>query len=131
MNSEPRSWRLRIAYPVACPRRSATRLPVGRERMSPCQGSHASKTWWRMPVPRVSVRNSVRKPTSPRAGTRYSILAHPLPAALPQREQLRDDADVLLGNVDRDPLDRFGPPAVELLRQDLGLSDGQLEALPA
>ncbi len=30
-------------------------------------------------MPRVSVRNSVRKPTSPRAGTRYSMRAHPLP----------------------------------------------------
>ena len=48
-------------------------------------------------MPRVSVRNSVRKPISPRAGTRYSIRAQPLPwlticlqAALPQREQLGD-----------------------------------------
>ena len=32
-----------------------------------------------IPVPRVSVRNSVRKPISPRAGTRYSIRAQPVP----------------------------------------------------
>ena len=30
-------------------------------------------------MPRVSVRNSVRKPTSPRAGTRYSMRAQPVP----------------------------------------------------
>src|SRR6266508_4945746 len=35
--------------------------------------------WWRMPVPRVSVRNSVRKPIRPRAGTRYSMRAQPVP----------------------------------------------------
>ncbi len=32
-----------------------------------------------MPVPRVSVRNSVRKPISPRDGTRNSIRTHPVP----------------------------------------------------
>src|SRR5437764_770917 len=32
-----------------------------------------------MPVPRVSVRNSVRKPINPRAGTRYSIRTQPVP----------------------------------------------------
>ena len=31
------------------------------------------------PVPRVSVRNSVRKPIRPRAGTRYSIRIQPVP----------------------------------------------------
>ena len=31
------------------------------------------------PVPRVSVRNSVRKPISPRAGTRYSMRTQPVP----------------------------------------------------
>src|SRR6185503_11907801 len=32
-----------------------------------------------MPAPRVSVRNSVRNPISPRAGTRYSMRAQPVP----------------------------------------------------
>ena len=89
-------------------------------------------------MPRVSVRNSVRKPISPRAGTRYSIRAQPVPwlticwsAALAQREQLRDDADVLLGDVDRDALDRLVPLAVDLLRQHLRLADRELEALAA
>ena len=75
-----------------------------------------------IPVPRVSVRNSVRKPISPRAGTRYSMRAQPVPwlticvhAALAQREQLRDDADVVLGHVDRDALDRLVPLAVDVL----------------
>ena len=39
MKSEPRSCRFWIANPVAGPRRSATRLPVGRVRSSPCHGS--------------------------------------------------------------------------------------------
>ena len=30
-------------------------------------------------MPRVSVRNSVRKPIRPRAGTRYSIRTQPVP----------------------------------------------------
>ena len=49
---------------------TATRLPVGRSRISPAHGSQRSNTWCRRPVPRVSVRNSVRNPISPRAGTR-------------------------------------------------------------
>ena len=52
-------------------------------------------------------------------------------AALPQREQLRDDADVVLRNVDRQPLDRLVHLAVDLARDDLRLADGQLEALAA
>ena len=79
MKSEPRSCRAAIANAVAWPRRSATRLPVGRVRSSPCHGSQRSKTWCMIPVPRVSVRNSVRKPISPRAGARYSIRAQPVP----------------------------------------------------
>src|SRR4028119_1151518 len=35
--------------------------------------------WCSRPVPRVSVRNSVRKPMSPRAGTMNSIRTHPVP----------------------------------------------------
>ena len=47
--------------------------------MSPAHGSQRSNTWCSRPVPRVSVRNSVRKPISPRAGTRYSIRTQPVP----------------------------------------------------
>ena len=46
-------------------------------------------------------------------------------------KQLRDDADVLLGHVDRQPLDRLVQRAVDLARHDLRLADGQLEALAA
>ena len=46
-------------------------------------------------------------------------------------KQLGDDADVLLRDVDRDPLDRLVPLAVDLLREHLGLADGELEALAA
>src|SRR3954454_12969335 len=79
MKREPRSCRPAIAKAVAWPRRSAIRLPVGRVRSSPCHGSQASKTWCRIPVPRDSVRNSVRKPINARAGTRYSMRAQPVP----------------------------------------------------
>src|SRR3954447_5843313 len=77
--SDPRSCRFVIANAVAWPRRSATRLPLGRVRSSPCHGSHISNTWCRIPVPRDSVRNSVRKPINARAGTRYSMRAQPVP----------------------------------------------------
>ena len=55
-------------------------------------------------------------------------MLHP---ALAEREQLRDDADVFLGDVDRDALDRLDAPSIELLGQHFRLSDGQLEALAA
>ena len=60
-----------------------------------------------------------------------AVVDHLLQPPLAQREQLRDDADVLLGDVDRDALDRLVPLAVDLARQHLGLADGQLEALAA
>ena len=89
-------------------------------------------------MPRVSVRNSVRKPIRPRAGHEVlhprpagAVVDHLLHAALAQREQLRDDADVLLGDVDRDALDRLVPLAVDVLRQHLRLADRELEALAA
>ena len=87
-------------------------------------------------MPRVSVRNSVRKPIRPRAGTTTSM-PHPAGAvvderlrpALAQREELGDDAEVLLGHVDRDALDRLVHLAVDDPRHDLRLADGELEAL--
>ena len=47
--------------------------------MAPCQGSYPSKTWCAMPVPLVSVRNSVRNPMRPRDGTEYSSRIRPVP----------------------------------------------------
>src|ERR1051326_3945563 len=47
--------------------------------MAPDHGSYPSKTWCAIPVPRVSVRNWVRKPISPRAGTTNSSLTQPVP----------------------------------------------------
>ena len=89
-------------------------------------------------MPRVSVRNSVRKPIRPRAGHEVlhphpagAVVDHLLHAALAQREQLGDDADVLLGHVDRDALDRLVHLAVDLARHDLRLADRELEALAA
>ncbi len=43
----------------------------------------------------------------------------------------RDGAEVLFGHVDRDALDRLVQLAVDLSRHDLGLADGELEALAA
>ena len=68
-----------MAYADALPARSATREPVARPRMAPAHGSYPSKTWCMIPVPRVSVRNWVRKPIRPRAGTTNSSLTQPVP----------------------------------------------------
>ena len=51
-------------------------------------------------------------------------------AALAQRQQLRDHAHVLLGRVDREPLHGLVQLPVEVARDDLWLTDGQLETLP-
>ena len=91
-----------------------------------------------MPVPRVSVRNSVRKPISPRAGTRNSIRTQPVPwLVICSIRPLRAasswviGAEVLLGRVDRQPLDRLVQLAVDLAGDHLRLADGQLVALAA
>src|SRR5207245_821074 len=60
------------------------------------------------------------------AGAVVHDVLHP---ALAQREQLRDDPEVVLGRVDRDALDRLVSDAVDLPSHDLGLADGELEAL--
>ena len=74
------------------------------------------------------------------APRRHEVLeAHPagavvddlLHAALAQGEQLGDDAEVLLGDVDGDPVDRLVDHAVDLAGEHLGLAHGQLEALAA
>jgi len=52
-----------------------------------------------------------------------------LGTALAQREELRDDPEILLRHVDRDPLDRLVELAVDTPRHDLGLADRQLEPL--
>ena len=60
-----------------------------------------------------------------------AVVDHLLHAALAQRQHLCDHADVLLGDVDAEPLDRLVQLAVDLTRDDLRLADGQLEALAA
>src|SRR2546423_1683202 len=57
-----------------------------------------------------------------------SVVDHLLHATLAQREQLRHDADVVLGDVDRDALDGLMTLAVDLAGQHLRLSDSELEA---
>ena len=80
----------------------------------------------------------MRKPISPRAGTRYSIRTQPLPwliicsiRPLRSASSCVTTPDVLLGHVDAHPLDRLVAAAVDLPGDDLGLADGQLEALAA
>src|SRR6059058_486511 len=56
-----------------------------------------------------------------------AVVDHLLQISLPQRQQLRDDADVLLGSVDRQPLDGLVHRAVDLARHDLRFADRQFE----
>ena len=60
-----------------------------------------------------------------------AVVDERLGAPLPQREELGDDAEVLLRHVDRDALDRLVHLAVDEARDDLRLADRQLEALAA
>ena len=60
-----------------------------------------------------------------------AVIDHLLHAALAQREQLGDDAEVVLGHVDGEQLDRLVALAVDLADHDLRLADGELEALAA
>ncbi len=60
-----------------------------------------------------------------------AVVGHVLHAALAQREHLGDDADVVLGYVDREALDGLVAFAVDLTDQDVRLADGQLEAFAA
>ena len=135
MKSEPRSCRFSIAKPVACPRRSATRLP-GRPRAQ-------------LAEPRLpAIEDVVHDPGPARLGEELgaeadqparrdqvlharpagAVVDHLLHAALAQREQLGDDADEVLGHVDRDALDRLLPLPVDLADEHLRLADRQLEA---
>jgi len=59
------------------------------------------------------------------------VVHHLLEASLPQCQQLRDHADVLLRHVDGEALDGLVHLAVDLARDDHGLADGELEALAA
>ena len=60
-----------------------------------------------------------------------AVVHHVLHAALAEREQLADHAEVVLGRVDRDALHRLLQLAVHRPRDDLRLADGELEPLAA
>ena len=60
-----------------------------------------------------------------------AVVDHRFHAALAQRDELGDDAEVILGHVDGDALDRLVHLAVDLAGQHLRLADGELEALAA
>ena len=57
------------------------------------------------------------------------MVDHLLHPPLPEREQLRDDPEVLLRSVDRHPLHGFVRLAVDRSDHDLRLADGELEPL--
>ena len=78
----------------------------------------------------------MRNPISPRAGHHVlqpdpagAVVDHLLHAALAQGHELGDDAEVVLGDVDRQPLDRLVDLAVDIAGHDLRLADRELEAL--
>src|SRR4029079_15113320 len=58
------------------------------------------------------------------------MVANVLKPPLAEREQLRHDTDIVLGNVDSEPLDWLASPAVDLARDDLWLPHGQIKTLP-
>ena len=60
-----------------------------------------------------------------------AVVDHVLHAALAEREQLRDDTQVLLGRVDRHSFDGLVELAVDRARHHLRLADRELEPLTA
>ena len=50
-----------------------------RNSMLPAHGPYPAEIVFAIPVPRVSVRNRVRKPMRPRAGTLNSMRTQPVP----------------------------------------------------
>ena len=91
-----------------------------------------------MPVPRVSVRKRERKPikSARRHGEFQAHSARPgvdhlRHLAFAHRQQLRDDADKVFGNIDDQQLHRFVERAVDLAGDDGGLGHLQLVAFAA
>ncbi len=91
-----------------------------------------------MPVPRVVVRNSVRKPMRPRDGTMNSMRTQPVPwFVMLSMRPLRAASSCVIapryssGASIGEVLERLVQLAVDLLRDHLRLADGELEALAA
>ena len=63
--------------PVTLPGRSATSTPLIRCGIGPNHLAWPSKRVFIMPAPRVSVRNWLRKPISPREGMTNSMVTRP------------------------------------------------------
>ena len=59
------------------------------------------------------------------------VVDHLLKASFAQGQQLCDHAEVVLGDVDRQPFHRLAEFSVHQLRDDLWLADGQFEPLAA
>src|SRR5437879_1832989 len=80
-----------------------------------------------------SGRGGMRRTVSSELAARRAraVVNHLLHAPRAEREQLRDDADVVLGHVDRDALHRFVALAVEVAGEHLRLADRELEAFTA
>ena len=59
------------------------------------------------------------------------MVCHGLHAALAGSHELRDSTQVFFGDVDRHAFHGFAEDPVDFLRDDLGLADGEFEALAA
>ena len=68
-NRMPRFCAFSIANPVVVPVSNATSPPCVRVDISPANSSYPWNKACIMPVPRVAVRNLLRKPSIPRVGT--------------------------------------------------------------
>ena len=137
MKRTPRSWRFVIANAVTAPERSATREPLFRVVKVPNQGSWPSWMECAMPVPRVPVRNSVRKPIRPRDGTTNSMRTQPEPwldmlSIRPLRTPMSCVTAPMCSSGTSIVIRSTGSWTLPSISGDhLRLADGRLEALPA
>ena len=119
------------------PRRSTTSEPVGRVRISPCQELSARRPSANPRAARLGEElgteadEAARRDEEVQPHPAGAVVDHVLHASLAERQHLRHDAQEVLRDVDREPLDRLVQLAVDLARHDLRLSGGQLEPLAA
>src|SRR5215213_2821868 len=127
-NSVPRSWRLKSAYVVVSPVRSATSEPVDLPRRAPQKFSPPQKHRVQQACSLRLSEKLIPKPDQP-ARRRFKLetnapspvihhLCH-LPLASPER--LRNHADELVWTIDDDRFDWFENVAVDLPRDRLRL----------
>ena len=114
--------------------RSATSEPLSRARISPNHGSYLedvaehTRTAGLGEELGAEADQATRRHEVLEAHPAQAVVDHALHLALAGCEQLRHRAEVVVGDVDRAPLDRFATPAVDLRSDDLWLADRELEA---